>query len=70
MAITDNAAHALPTGGTAAGTERPTHITGASQDSEIVRRAAREPEADTVWINEHPAVGSEMPHDRVKGSGS
>ena len=26
-------------------------------------------EAGTVWINEHPAIGSEMPHGWVKGSG-
>jgi betaine-aldehyde dehydrogenase len=33
------------------------------------QRAAREREAGTVWINEHLAVGSEMPHGGVKGSG-
>jgi betaine-aldehyde dehydrogenase len=33
------------------------------------RRAARELEAGTVWINEHLAIGSEMPHGGVKGSG-
>jgi betaine-aldehyde dehydrogenase len=91
---------------------RPTVITGAAQDSEIVQnevfgpvvcvlpfshddeafalangtryglaasawtkdvfraqRAARELEAGTVWINEHLAIGSEMPHGGVKGSG-
>jgi hypothetical protein len=31
--------------------------------------AAREPEAGTVWINEHLAIGSEMPHGGVNGSG-
>jgi betaine-aldehyde dehydrogenase len=31
--------------------------------------AARELEAGTVWINEHLAIGSEMPHGGVKGSG-
>ena len=30
---------------------------------------ARELEAGTVWINEHLAIGSEMPHGGVKGSG-
>jgi len=33
------------------------------------QRAARELEAGTVWINEHLAVGSEMPHGGVNGSG-
>jgi betaine-aldehyde dehydrogenase len=33
------------------------------------QRAARELEAGTVWINEHLAIGSEMPHGGVKGSG-
>jgi betaine-aldehyde dehydrogenase len=33
------------------------------------QRAAREIEAGTVWINEHLAIGSEMPHGGVKGSG-
>ena len=30
---------------------------------------ARELEAGTVWIDEHLAIGSEMPHGGVKGSG-
>jgi acyl-CoA reductase-like NAD-dependent aldehyde dehydrogenase len=34
------------------------------------RRAARELEAGTVWINEHLAFGSEMPHGGVKDQGS
>jgi betaine-aldehyde dehydrogenase len=33
------------------------------------QRAGRELEAGTVWINEHLAIGSEMPHGGVKGSG-
>jgi betaine-aldehyde dehydrogenase len=33
------------------------------------QRAAREIQAGTVWINEHLAIGSEMPHGGVKGSG-
>jgi len=33
------------------------------------QRAAREPAADTVRINEHLAVGTEMPHARVRGQG-
>jgi betaine-aldehyde dehydrogenase len=33
------------------------------------QRAARELEAGTVWINEHLAIGSEMPHGGVKQSG-
>jgi betaine-aldehyde dehydrogenase len=33
------------------------------------QRAARELQAGTVWINEHLAIGSEMPHGGVKGSG-
>ena len=33
------------------------------------QRAARELEAGTVWINEHLAIGSELPHGGVKGSG-
>jgi betaine-aldehyde dehydrogenase len=33
------------------------------------RRAAGELEAGTVWINEHLAIGSEMPHGGVEGSG-
>jgi betaine-aldehyde dehydrogenase len=34
------------------------------------RRAAREIEAGTVWINEHHAVGTERPHGGVKDRGS
>jgi betaine-aldehyde dehydrogenase len=33
------------------------------------QRAARELEAGTVWLNEHIAICSEMPHGGVKGSG-
>ena len=33
------------------------------------QRAARALEAGTVWLNEHLAIGSEMPHGGVKGSG-
>jgi betaine-aldehyde dehydrogenase len=33
------------------------------------QRAARELQAGTVWINEHLAIGSEMPHGGVKQSG-
>jgi betaine-aldehyde dehydrogenase len=33
------------------------------------QRAADAIEAGTVWINEHLAIGSEMPHGGVKGSG-
>jgi betaine-aldehyde dehydrogenase len=33
------------------------------------QRCAREIEAGTVWINEHIAICSEMPHGGVKGSG-
>jgi betaine-aldehyde dehydrogenase len=33
------------------------------------QRAAREIQAGTVWLNEHLAIGSEMPHGGVKGSG-
>jgi betaine-aldehyde dehydrogenase len=33
------------------------------------QRAAAAIEAGTVWINEHLAIGSEMPHGGVKGSG-
>jgi betaine-aldehyde dehydrogenase len=33
------------------------------------QRAARELEAGTVWINEHLAIGSQMPHGGIKGSG-
>ncbi len=32
-------------------------------------RASREIEAGTVWINDHIALASEMPHGGVKGSG-
>ena len=34
-----------------------------------VQGTARELAAGTVWINEHFAIGSEMPHGGVKGSG-
>jgi betaine-aldehyde dehydrogenase len=33
------------------------------------QRCARELEAGTVWLNEHIAICSEMPHGGVKGSG-
>jgi betaine-aldehyde dehydrogenase len=33
------------------------------------QRAARTIEAGTVWINEHLAIGSELPHGGVKASG-
>ncbi len=33
------------------------------------QRCARELEAGAVWINEHLAICSEMPHGGVKGSG-
>jgi betaine-aldehyde dehydrogenase len=33
------------------------------------QRAAREIQSGTVWINEHLAIGSEMPHGGVKQSG-
>jgi len=33
------------------------------------QRAAHELEAGTVWVNEHLAIGSEMPHGGIKGSG-
>ena len=32
------------------------------------QRASRELQAGTVWINEHLAIGSEMPHGGVKHS--
>jgi betaine-aldehyde dehydrogenase len=33
------------------------------------QRAVRELQAGTVWINEHLAIGSEMPHGGIKASG-
>ena len=70
MAATEIATHALLIDGEdVARTRSPTVIEGAPQGPEIVRRAAREPEAGTVWIDEHLASGSEMPHGVVEGSG-
>jgi betaine-aldehyde dehydrogenase len=40
-----------------------------TRDVFCAERAARELQAGTVWINEHLAIGSEMPHGGVKGSG-
>ncbi len=54
MAITDNATHALLIDG---------------EDVSRAQRAARVLDAGTVWIDEHLAIGSEMPHGGVKGSG-
>jgi betaine-aldehyde dehydrogenase len=53
MATTDSATYALLIDG----------------DAVAAARAARELEAGTVWIDEHLASGSEMPHGGVKGSG-
>jgi betaine-aldehyde dehydrogenase len=40
-----------------------------TRDAFRAQRATRVLEAGTVWINEHLAIGSEMPHGGVKGSG-
>jgi betaine-aldehyde dehydrogenase len=78
MAITDTATHALLIDGEEAGraaalalTTDPRYGPAASAMRDVLRaqRAARELEAGTVWIDEHLAIGSEMPHGRVKGSG-
>jgi hypothetical protein len=68
MAITDTATHALLIDGEHAATPR-TPGQEAFGDVFRARRAGRELEAGTVWINEHLAIGSEMPHGGVKGSG-
>jgi acyl-CoA reductase-like NAD-dependent aldehyde dehydrogenase len=70
MAITDNATHALLFDGENAASVQSFH-----NDNEAfalandTRYRDRELEAGTVWINEHLATGSEMPHGGVKGSG-
>lgn len=72
MAITDTVTHALLIDGEALPTDDTRYEPAASAwTREVFRaqRAAREREADTVWIDEHLAVGSKMPHGGVKGSG-
>ena len=66
MAITDTATHALLIDGEHVATPRTP-----GQEALVfrARRAGRGLEAGTVWINEHLAIGSEMPHGGVKGSG-
>ena len=41
-----------------------------TRDALRAQRAARGLEAGTVWINEHLAGGSEMPHGEVRDRGS
>jgi acyl-CoA reductase-like NAD-dependent aldehyde dehydrogenase len=68
MAITDTASHALLIDGENVETARTrTIVESFSNHNEAF--AARELEAGTVWIDEHLAIGSEMPHGGVKGSG-
>ena len=78
MAITDTATHALLIDGE--DVTAPRACTQSFQnDNEAfaladdtrngVAASDKEPEAGTVWIDEHLAIGSEMPHGGVKGSG-
>ena len=84
MAITDTATHALLIDGEvtvqsfsnaneafalADDTRYGLAASAWTRDAFRTQRAARELEAGTVWINEHLAIGSEMPHGGVKGSG-
>ena len=64
MAITDTATRG-PTN------TPPYHPPAGAWPNEVSRAhpGGRGLEADTVWIDEHLAVGSEMPHGGVKGSG-
>jgi betaine-aldehyde dehydrogenase len=79
MAITDNA-NALIDGEDVAATRTRTVVDPATGEPPVAasawtrdvfraQRAARKLEAGTVWIDEHLAIGSEMPHGGVKGSG-
>ena len=74
MATTDTASHALLIDGESVETAR-SHTGAAksfSNDNEafaLANDTRCELEAGTVWINEHLAIGSEMPHGGVKGSG-
>ena len=85
MAITDTATHALLIDGEDVTTQSFSNANEAfamaddtrygpaasawTRDVFRAQPAARELEAGTVWINEHLAIGSEMPHGGVKGSG-
>ena len=64
MAITDTASHALLIDGKNVETK------SFANANEAFAFADDTPEPGTVWINEHLAVGSEMPRGGVKGSGS
>ncbi len=72
MAITDTATHALLIDGEDVTTPRTQSFQNDNEAfalADDTRRAAGELEAGTVWIDEHLAIGSEMPHGGVKGSG-
>ena len=82
MAITDTATHALLIDGEDVATANANEAFALAGDTLYepaasawtrgvfrAQLAARELEAGTVWINEHLAIGSEMPHGGVKGSG-
>ena len=68
MAITDNATHALLIDEVFGPV---LSVQSFHNDNEAFALAddTRSALAGTVWINEHLAIGSEMPHGGVKGSG-
>ena len=81
MAITDTATHALLIDGDDVATANTRTVVAVpavqsfSNDNaafalaDDTRYGPAAFEAGTVWINEHLAIGSEMPHGGVKGSG-